>query len=395
MAVAKPSRRTRSSSRASAARSVIVSGVQPAPAARRAARRRRRRGRPCRWRCSGSRRGARPSWPAPRKWRAVDLGEVVDAVGRGHGEVDRLAARLARAPRARAGRARRRCALDDAAMGEAQDRRAGLELAALRRPAARARGARARSRSREAVLLGRSAASASSPRLSGSSLSSRRGEQLRGAVDRLGTLGGARLMWNSCSTVAGTACSMLCSMPRAGSPSSRSEEKPMFVNTLPRYEILSEDAMADARPRLAADRDRDRDRVPARRGGRGVPRRRPEGRGRQASMLDPEFVLEQVAKAPREFDVQARNPRATIHIGGAAHGVRLGLRAARSCARATCAATRRWTTSGTSCSCRRRSRSSTRRAARSASPTTRRSTRATSTWSTRCRRCRTSPTWAR
>jgi len=32
--------------------------------------------------------------------------------------------------------------------------------------------------------------------------------------------------------------------------------------------------------------------------------------------LDPEFVLEQVAKAPREFDVQARNPANNVRIGG-------------------------------------------------------------------------------
>src|SRR5512142_1939010 len=32
--------------------------------------------------------------------------------------------------------------------------------------------------------------------------------------------------------------------------------------------------------------------------------------------FDPEFVLEQVAKAPREFDLQARNPANTVHIGG-------------------------------------------------------------------------------
>src|ERR687888_2698958 len=32
--------------------------------------------------------------------------------------------------------------------------------------------------------------------------------------------------------------------------------------------------------------------------------------------LDPEFVLEQVAKAPREFDLQARNPDRSRHIGG-------------------------------------------------------------------------------
>ena len=32
--------------------------------------------------------------------------------------------------------------------------------------------------------------------------------------------------------------------------------------------------------------------------------------------FDPDFVLEQAAKAPREFDVQARNPANTVHIGG-------------------------------------------------------------------------------
>jgi len=32
--------------------------------------------------------------------------------------------------------------------------------------------------------------------------------------------------------------------------------------------------------------------------------------------LDPEFVLEQIAKVPREFDIQARNPANSVHIGG-------------------------------------------------------------------------------
>jgi trimethylamine--corrinoid protein Co-methyltransferase len=36
----------------------------------------------------------------------------------------------------------------------------------------------------------------------------------------------------------------------------------------------------------------------------------------QTVRLDPDFVLEQVAKAPREFDVQARNPAHNVHIGG-------------------------------------------------------------------------------
>jgi trimethylamine--corrinoid protein Co-methyltransferase len=32
--------------------------------------------------------------------------------------------------------------------------------------------------------------------------------------------------------------------------------------------------------------------------------------------LDPDFILEQVAKAPAQFDVQARNPANNVHIGG-------------------------------------------------------------------------------
>jgi len=36
----------------------------------------------------------------------------------------------------------------------------------------------------------------------------------------------------------------------------------------------------------------------------------------QTVWLDPDFVMEQVAKAPREFDVQARNPSNNVHVGG-------------------------------------------------------------------------------
>jgi trimethylamine--corrinoid protein Co-methyltransferase len=89
----------------------------------------------------------------------------------------------------------------------------------------------------------------------------------------------------------------------------------MFRNQMPRYEILSEEAMAtldggwrrlmteigvqfaDPRAlelfRAAGQRVED-----------------------ETVFLDPDFVLEQVAKAPREFDVQARNPDHSIHIGG-------------------------------------------------------------------------------
>ena len=89
----------------------------------------------------------------------------------------------------------------------------------------------------------------------------------------------------------------------------------MFRNTMPRYEILSEDAMAklDAGWRrlvteIGVEFDSERALALFREAGQKVEE--------QTVFLDPEFVLEQVAKAPREFDVQARNPANTIHIGG-------------------------------------------------------------------------------
>jgi trimethylamine---corrinoid protein Co-methyltransferase len=89
----------------------------------------------------------------------------------------------------------------------------------------------------------------------------------------------------------------------------------MFVNTMPRYEILSADAIAVL--------DRGWRRIVSE---IGVQFAKPEAvelfakAGQRVDgevvHLDPEFVLEQVAKAPREFDVQARNPARNVHIGG-------------------------------------------------------------------------------
>ena len=89
----------------------------------------------------------------------------------------------------------------------------------------------------------------------------------------------------------------------------------MFVNTMPRYEILSADAIAVL--------DRGWRRIVAE---IGVQFAKPEAvelfakAGQRTDgevvYLDPEFVLEQVTKAPREFDVQARNPARSVHIGG-------------------------------------------------------------------------------
>jgi trimethylamine--corrinoid protein Co-methyltransferase len=84
---------------------------------------------------------------------------------------------------------------------------------------------------------------------------------------------------------------------------------------MPRYEILSEQAMAT----LDGGWKRILTEI-------GIEFMKPEALDlfRQAGQkvvddtvfLDPEFVLEQVAKAPREFDMQARNHANDVHIGG-------------------------------------------------------------------------------
>src|SRR3984885_1747631 len=89
----------------------------------------------------------------------------------------------------------------------------------------------------------------------------------------------------------------------------------MFINTMPRYEILSADSVAVL--------DRGWRRIVSE---IGIQFAKPEAvelfaqAGQRVEgdvvKLDPEFVLEQVAKAPREFDVQARNPANNVHIGG-------------------------------------------------------------------------------
>ena len=89
----------------------------------------------------------------------------------------------------------------------------------------------------------------------------------------------------------------------------------MFVNRMPRYEILSQDAIETL--------DKGWRRIVSE---IGVEFILPEAveifakagqKTEDANVwLDPDFVLEQVAKAPHEFDVQARNPEHSLHIGG-------------------------------------------------------------------------------
>src|SRR4051794_31420661 len=89
----------------------------------------------------------------------------------------------------------------------------------------------------------------------------------------------------------------------------------MFVNKLPRYEILSQDSMAvlDRGWRrivteIGVEFLLDEALEEFRNAGQKV-----DG---QKVILDPDFLLEQVAKAPPEFDLQARNPDKAVHIGG-------------------------------------------------------------------------------
>jgi trimethylamine---corrinoid protein Co-methyltransferase len=89
----------------------------------------------------------------------------------------------------------------------------------------------------------------------------------------------------------------------------------MFRNRMPRYEILSEDAMATL--------DKGWRRLMTEIGVEFMDQRALDlfaAAGQKVEdnkvFLDPDFVLEQVAKAPAEFDVQARNPEHSVHIGG-------------------------------------------------------------------------------
>jgi trimethylamine--corrinoid protein Co-methyltransferase len=89
----------------------------------------------------------------------------------------------------------------------------------------------------------------------------------------------------------------------------------MFRNRMPRYDILSEEAMATL--------DKGWRRLMTEIGVEFLDQRALDlfaAAGQRVEenkvFLDPDFVLEQVAKAPREFDVQARNPEHSIHIGG-------------------------------------------------------------------------------
>ena len=88
----------------------------------------------------------------------------------------------------------------------------------------------------------------------------------------------------------------------------------MFINKMPRYEILSQDALGvldKGWKRIVSEVGVEFDHEEAlnlfRAAGQKV-----EG---ACVKFDPEFLLAQAAKAPKSFEVQARNPKNSVHIG--------------------------------------------------------------------------------
>ena len=99
----------------------------------------------------------------------------------------------------------------------------------------------------------------------------------------------------------------------------------MLVNEMPRYEILDDASMAELErgwrrivSELGIDFLHDEAIEVLAAAGQKV-----DG---QLVKFDPDWILEQVAKAPREFDLQARNPGAHDPCRREPHGVRSGLR---------------------------------------------------------------------
>jgi trimethylamine--corrinoid protein Co-methyltransferase len=89
----------------------------------------------------------------------------------------------------------------------------------------------------------------------------------------------------------------------------------VLINDLPRYEILDEAALAELERgwrRIVSELGIEFLHPDA------LDYLRDAGQEVEGELVrfDPDWILEQVAKAPPEFDLQARNPDRTVHIGG-------------------------------------------------------------------------------
>jgi trimethylamine--corrinoid protein Co-methyltransferase len=89
----------------------------------------------------------------------------------------------------------------------------------------------------------------------------------------------------------------------------------LLINDLPRYEILDEAALGELERgwrRIVSELGIEFLHPDA------LEYLREAGQEVEGDLVrfDPDWILEQVAKAPAEFDLQARNPERTVHIGG-------------------------------------------------------------------------------
>jgi trimethylamine--corrinoid protein Co-methyltransferase len=89
----------------------------------------------------------------------------------------------------------------------------------------------------------------------------------------------------------------------------------VLINDLPRYEILDESALAELERgwrRIVSELGIEFLHPDA------LDYLRDAGQEVEGELVrfDPDWILEQVAKAPPEFDLQARNPERSVHIGG-------------------------------------------------------------------------------
>src|SRR5262249_26243010 len=102
---------------------------------------------------------------------------------------------------------------------------------------------------------------------------------------------------------------------RHGRIGARAGEAAVLINDLPRYEILDEAALAEIERgwrRIVSELGIEFLHPDA------LEYLRDAGQEVEGDLVrfDPDWILEQVAKAPPEFELQARNPERSVHIGG-------------------------------------------------------------------------------
>ena len=163
---------------------------------------------------------------------AVDLGDVLDSLGPGHGQVDRLSASRRRARRAPACDSSTR--LRSSMPRSATRRIAGPGRRRPRSPSCSIRPRRSSAlTSREVVLFGSPAADASSLSATGSSLSSTRTSRSAPRSIAAVPCAGGKPTWNCCSTRYRLRIHAARSTPRGDSPRPDARSQPCSSTRCP------------------------------------------------------------------------------------------------------------------------------------------------------------------